>query len=316
MICPKVTVSIPVYNTERYIRQCLDSLMNQTMRELEFIVVDDGSTDCSGRICDEYALRDTRFKVIHQQNGGLASARQVALDMAQGEYVIVCDSDDWVEPDIYECLYKAAQRTDADIVLCGYYAEYESGRSIPRQPWFKEKEGFIDNQNCILYGASWAKLVKRSLFERAHATYEMGINMGEDKFIHSKLMKANPRIVQISACLYHYRRLFGESTYTNMLKMTSVLQMNHIYEWLEANYPEKIYEKQRRQFALDIAVGFLRVDNLDRSFYVKFLACELPWKRLLVHGVSLKSVVVALEKIFPIAMLRRLLGPIRKIVYA
>ncbi len=289
--------------------------MNQTMQELEFIIVDDGSTDCSGKICDDYALRDVRFKVIHQQNGGSASARQVALDMAQGEYVIVCDSDDWVEPDMYERLYEAAQRTDADIVLCGYYAEYESGRSIPRQPWFKEKEGFVDNQNCILYGASWAKLVKRSLFERAHATYERGINMGEDKFIHSKLMKANPRIVQIEANLYHYRRLFSASTYTNALKMSSVLQMNHIYKWLEANYPEKIYETQRRQFALDIAASFLRVDCLDKNFYMNFLACELPWKRLLAHGVSPKSVVAVLEKIFPITMLRTLLRPIRKFVY-
>ncbi len=99
--CPAVSVTVPVYNTSKYLRKCLDSLQSQTLKNIEFIIVDDGSTDDSGVICDEYAKSNPKFKVIHQKNGGLASARQTGLNHARGEYVIVCDSDERVEPDMY-----------------------------------------------------------------------------------------------------------------------------------------------------------------------------------------------------------------------
>ena len=111
----------------------------------QFILIDDGSTDDSGRICDEFTARDSRFRVIHQSNGGSAIARQSGVDNSNGEYVIVCDSDDWIEPDIYDRLYDAAKATDADIVVCGYYSEYEDGRSIPSRVIFKEENGLVDN---------------------------------------------------------------------------------------------------------------------------------------------------------------------------
>lgn len=126
-----VSVIVPIFNTSRYLRKCLDSLAHQTLTAIEFILVDDGSTDDSGKICDEYASKDSRFRVIHQSNGGSAVARQTGLDAARGEYTIVCDSDDWVEPDMYEKLYRKAVETDADMVLCGYFAEYIDGRSLP-----------------------------------------------------------------------------------------------------------------------------------------------------------------------------------------
>ena len=113
----KVSVTVAVYNTSKYLRKCLDSLDVQSMQEIEFIVVDDGSTDGSGVICDEYARRNPKFKVIHQQHSGLAAARQTGMDNAKGEYVIVCDSDDWVEPEMYETLYNVAAESNADIAI-------------------------------------------------------------------------------------------------------------------------------------------------------------------------------------------------------
>ena len=127
MQLPKVTVIVPVYNTEKYLPRCVESLMAQTLKELEIIFVDDGSTDSSGRLCDEYASKDNRIHVIHKPNGGVAAARQTGLEAAAGKYVIWADSDDWVEVDMYEKLYQKAQSAQADLTVCGFIYEYKDG---------------------------------------------------------------------------------------------------------------------------------------------------------------------------------------------
>ena len=107
-----ISVIVPVYNVEKYLRQCLDSIINQTYRNLEIILVDDGSTDSSGIICDEYAQIDARIKVIHKENGGLSSARNAGLDVCTsgGDFIAFVDSDDWLEPDMYERLYETSKK--------------------------------------------------------------------------------------------------------------------------------------------------------------------------------------------------------------
>lgn len=312
-----VTTTVPVYNTSRYLRKCLDSLAAQTLRDIEFILVDDGSTDDSGRICDEYAARDFRFRVIHQKNGGLASARQAGLDVARGEYVIVCDSDDWVEPDIYEKLYQKAKKTDADIVCCGYFAEYNDGRSIPKQTIFEETCGIIDNDDFLRWGAnsSWVKLIKKSLFERTNASYDYGINLSEDSLIIYKLLKGNPKVVQIREKLYHYRRLFGGESYTNNIKMVHVHQFYHTYSWLKNNYPEEKFEAIRFSKAIDLAFACLRVNNLDKEFLQDFMETELPFCRFAHNTKTLKSTTVLIEKIFPISVAKAMLKLSYKHIY-
>ncbi len=119
---PKVSVIVPVYKAEKYIHRCLGSLVNQTLHDIEIILVDDGSPDNSRKICDDYAAKDNRIKVIHKENGGVSSARNAGIKAATGEYSIHCDPDDWVELTAYEKLYNKAKETDADMVVCDYYA--------------------------------------------------------------------------------------------------------------------------------------------------------------------------------------------------
>ena len=116
---PKISVIVPVYNVEKYLRKCIESILNQTFREFELILVDDGSTDSSGKICDEYALKDSRIKVIHKENGGASSARNAGLDVAKGEYIGFVDSDDWIEMDMYGELYRLIKENNTDISVCG-----------------------------------------------------------------------------------------------------------------------------------------------------------------------------------------------------
>ena len=120
---PLISVIVPVYNTEPYLRKCLDSIIVQTYENLEILIIDDGSTDKSGRICDEYT-KDARVKVFHTENRGLSAARNKGLDEANGDWIGFVDSDDWIDPDMYEILLQIAKKTGADIVECGVYEEY------------------------------------------------------------------------------------------------------------------------------------------------------------------------------------------------
>lgn len=117
---PKISIIVPVYKAEPYLRKCIDSILNQTFKDFELILVDDGSPDRCGEICDEYALKDSRIKIIHKENSGRSSARNVGLDIAQGEYIGFVDSDDWIEPDMYEVLYSKAKIESADIIALNY----------------------------------------------------------------------------------------------------------------------------------------------------------------------------------------------------
>lgn len=314
---PLLSVTVPIFNTSKYLKKCLDSLEKQTLKDIEFILVDDGSTDDSGKICDEYAQRDPRFKVIHQHNGGSAIARQKGLNISKGEYVIVCDSDDWVEPEMYEKLYIKAKDTNADIVMCGYFAEYEGGKSVPVQTIFRESVGIIDNEDLLRRGAgsSWIKLVKRSLYEDANASYEPGINMGEDALILYKLLKAKPKCVQIIGNYYHYRRIIGEDSYTNSGKMSNIHQSNYKYEWFKKEYPDSAYDDIKRHLALCIAFSCLRTKDLDNIFFNNFIRNELPIMELLKNKLSLKQIIVIIAKYFPLSFSKKLVELLYKYFY-
>ncbi len=132
-----ISVIVPVYNVEDLLPRCIESIMAQTKKSLEIILVDDGATDNSGEICDEYAKQDNRIRVFHKKNGGVSSARQCGIDYAVGEYTIHVDPDDWIEPNMLQELYIKAKEEDADMVICDYFVDFSNtGKSsyIKQQP--------------------------------------------------------------------------------------------------------------------------------------------------------------------------------------
>ena len=122
---PKISIIVPVYKVEKYLCRCLDSIVAQTFTDWECILIDDGSPDNSGKICDEYAEKDGRFRVIHQENAGVSAARNAGLDAARGEWIGFVDSDDWVESNMYEYLYNNALETKSDVVICGFVGQHK-----------------------------------------------------------------------------------------------------------------------------------------------------------------------------------------------
>ncbi len=137
----KISVIIPVYNVEPYIRKCIDSVINQTYINLEIILVDDGSTDNSGKVCDEYATKDKRVKVLHKRNGGVSSAKNAGLKEVTGKYLGFVDSDDWIEPEMYEILYNDLTFNNASFSTVNFFREYGSHTEIMAA---KEKMELVD----------------------------------------------------------------------------------------------------------------------------------------------------------------------------
>ncbi len=146
----KISVIIPVYNVEKYIKQCLDSVINQTYKNLEILLVDDGSTDNSGTICDEYAKKDSRIKVIHKENGGLSSARNVALDIATGEYIAFVDSDDYIALDTFKKCFEKLEKTDADVCMFSHYTTNGQEHCVHSLPLEKEVYNQEEIQKIII----------------------------------------------------------------------------------------------------------------------------------------------------------------------
>ena len=123
-----ISVIVPVYKVENFLDRCVESIVGQTYENLEIILVDDGSPDNCPAMCDKWAEKDGRIKVIHKENGGVSSARNAALDIVSGDYICFVDSDDWIDPGMYEFLYKNSQKYDADISCCGIFDDYDDGR--------------------------------------------------------------------------------------------------------------------------------------------------------------------------------------------
>lgn len=304
----KVSVTVPVYNTSKYLRQCLDSLEAQSLQEIEFILVNDGSTDDSGNICNEYARRNPKFKVIHQPNAGLAVARQTGLDHVKGEYVIVCDSDDWVEPEMYETLYKIAVDTNADITMCCYWKEYPYNE---KSTVFLKALEQANNDNKYLFlnniGSSWNKLIKRSFFETSGVKYIPGIDMGEDILINYKLFKFNPSFAYVPIALYHYRLRFGENSYTNAIKMEYVYQHHYIYQWVKDNYTEDIFLPYVFKTAISTLTICALSEKPDKIFFSQFIKENLGWKSIFQLIRYKQAVRMMLIKPFPTPIKIRLI---------
>lgn len=238
---PKVSVIIAVYNVEKWIRRCLDSLLVQTFKDFEVILVDDGSTDTSGKICDEYASKDKRFRVIHQKNQGVAVARQVGIDNARGEYTIHCDPDDWVEPDMLESLYDEAVRSKADIVFCDYYWDKPNGTIVkhvmPRASNMDTLTGLVDGS---IHGSLCLKLIKRELYKKYGVHFVPSMNYMEDCYVCCAfLMHKEVRIAYVPKALYHY--VVHDSSLSSALSRKQVDSMILFLKTFENVFNEKEY---------------------------------------------------------------------------
>lgn len=221
---PKVSIIVPVYNAEKYLQECVDSILTQTLSDLELILVDDGSTDSSPALCDQYAAQDARVKVIHKSNGRAASARNAGLRAATGEYVAFVDSDDWISPDMYEKMLQ----TGADVTLCDY-VRVQGEKEFPfTQP--NVAAGFYDKTqirkkiypHLVMDGIEYpitisncVMLIKRDIITRNQLFYREDILISEDAPFGSEVLYCADSFAYLKGeRFYHYRMTEGSASKT------------------------------------------------------------------------------------------------------
>jgi glycosyltransferase involved in cell wall biosynthesis len=227
----KISIVIPIYNQEKYLRKCLDSIEAQTFRDFEAILVDDGSTDASARICKEYAQRDNRFVYFYKDNGGVSSARQYGHDHVSGEYTIHCDPDDWVEPDWLEALYTEAIRTNADMTICDYYCDRSDSSTI--SPQLNDNLSVNSVRRQLFRWSLWScwnKLIRTDCFRQSNVRFPENINYGEDRIYGTKILTYCRNIAYVKLPLYHY--IQNSDSLTHTISKQSVEELIRTYERL------------------------------------------------------------------------------------
>ena len=241
----RVSVIVPIYNVDKFLRKCIDSILNQTYKELEIILVDDGSTDKSGEICDEYSNRFTNISTIHKKNGGLSSARNAGLDIATGEYVSFIDSDDFIESNMYEKMVNAIQKSGKDIATCGRYVDIyglheniefncENQKEYTKTQAIKSILHFskIDVSACD-------KLYKRKLFEEIR--YPEG-RISEDAAVIFNIIDKTNGVVHAGEPFYHYvfrEKSISKSKY-NEKNLDVLWNLKNTKKFISNNYSELI----------------------------------------------------------------------------
>lgn len=205
-----ISVIVPIYNVEEYLKRCIESIVNQTFKNLEIILVDDGSTDASGEICDKYAEKDTRIKVIHKKNGGLSSARNAGIDVAQGKYIAFLDSDDWIESNLYEYLYSLMKKNSASMAECDFIKAYDENIKISYKGDIQER--IYNNIEALqrLYGEAyikttvvWNKVYEKELFKDIR--FPEG-KLHEDEFTTYKIIYKAKKVIVSNIPMIYYRQ--------------------------------------------------------------------------------------------------------------
>lgn len=268
---PLISVIVPVYNVEQYLDQCLESIVSQTYPHLEILVVDDGSTDGSGDMCDRWAERDSRISVTHQPNGGLSAARNTALDKMSGEHVIMVDSDDVLHPDAAACLLSAMERHQADIVVGDHVIVGE--KATPQWPGtavagpdgeraYNQSEALlaIFYQQGLTHSA-WARIYRASLFDGIR--YPVG-QLYEDLAVIYPLLKKCDKVVKIPQVVYGYRQRESSILGHFSPKRADIL---NICEGLERHtlLEDNQYHSAVRSRLLSAYFNILLLSNQDKS---------------------------------------------------
>lgn len=244
---PVISIIVPVYNAEKYLDQCVQSLMAQSLREIEIILIDDGSVDNSGEMCDEYSKNDNRVKVVHQNNQGQSVARNNGIEISTGDYVMFADSDDWVMQDFCRIPYEKAVQHEADCVMfkyawvekgkCEFQKDYESGGKTP------EEAVMLVNEGVGL--APWNKLYRKTLFDNIR--FPAG-RVYEDIPTIPKLVHAAAKVFYENESLYYYRAMENSTTHKQSHKANKdmfEMSMERIRCYEAWGYKDMAYECMR-----------------------------------------------------------------------
>ena len=284
-----ISVIGPVFNAQNTIRKCLDSFVSQTFSDWELLLIDDGSPDESGRICDEYAAREPRIRVIHKENSGVSSARQTGLDAAEGKYIIHADPDDWVEPNMLEELYTISAAEDADMVICDWFVEIQ-GKTEYRCQQPKSLQASVVLNNLFdgtLHGSCCNKLIKRSCIDLYGARFPEGINYCEDVCFNVQLLIHDIKVAYLNKAFYHYVQLSG--SITNHYTLDSLETQKKYVAFLESKLPRNSFPViSSKEFVKKLAFRNAILNNEEfKHLYPEIIVShEVRWITRIMYNLA------------------------------
>lgn len=315
---PKVSIIVPVYKTERYLNRCIDSILAQTFTDFEIILVDDGSPDKSGEICEEYAKKDKRIIVIHKKNGGLSDARNFGLDVAQGEFIGFVDSDDYIENDMYEKLIVACERNNSKISMCGRYNVFVE----ELRPLFAfEGHKIWDSKKAIENLLTWDnidssacdKLFSKDLFKQIR--FPVG-KYNEDISIIAQIIHNAGKVVHIGDAKYYYfHRSNSITTEQFSERKLDLLEANQkVVDLVNNNFPELTKKAESFQLNGIIYLTGLLQNNHCRNIYRE--AYDMMSRKLFeeLSNIITNPYISKRLKMKAILMATKLYSPLKKII--
>ena len=264
---PAVSIIVPVYNAERTVGRCIESILNQEYTDFELLLINDGSTDASGSLCDGYAAKDARIRVIHKKNGGVSAARNTALDLAQGTYLQFLDSDDWLTPDATSSLVRAAEDTGCDLIVADFYrviGERVSQKGDIDEDGVMTREEYaahmMENPADFYYGVLWNKLYRRAIVEAHHLRMDPEISWCEDFMFNLEYIRYAASFQALPIPIYYYVKTKGSLANQNLTISNTVKMKLTVFEYYQRFFKtvldEEEYEKCRLKvyrFLLDAA---------------------------------------------------------------
>ena len=288
----QVSIIVPVYQVEQYLSECVDSILSQTFTDFELILVDDGSKDQSGAICDAYAGKDARVKVIHKENGGLSDARNYGLDQAAGKYFMFVDSDDWIAPTMVECLYRSILKEDADIAACNVRYSFDQdpaknfstgiqGEVVPGVEIYYYRK---NDRSFGFWTVAWNKLYKSEVFGTCR--FRVG-KFHEDEFWANEIYQMDIRMVTIPDCLYYYRQRVG-----SIMSKTSLAKNMDMLEALQERIA--VYLKNEQYSGQAYRVLIYALEYLQKS--KGLIASQEDKARFCQAEEQIKGIVKQLQK--------------------
>lgn len=301
---PTISVIIPIYNVESYLPECLDSVVSQTYRDLEILLIDDGSQDNCGAICDEYAARDPRIRVVHQPNGGAANAKNAGLRAATGELLSFVDGDDYLEPGAYELMAREMTASGADVIQCSYRDVYQNRRRdrimVPEQTEWDTTEyltRFTTDWTCSLL---WDKLFRRRLFNGVF--FEEGRRIDDEFFTYQGIMNAQ-KILHLPDIVYNYRKrassvmqspetrqqiVLDKLDYLKKRREKVLVRFPELKQTFDLNYVERLYVLSKDTAASSESIKISQ--RMLRAYFTEGKPCrmKLPF-RMELYNLALAS---------------------------
>ena len=269
---PKISVIVPVYNSEQHLPRCIDSILGQTFTDFELLLIDDGSKDNSDRICDEYAVKDSRVRVFHKENGGVSSARNLGLDNAQGEWIIFIDSDDWISESMLHDMHEKATSEKSDIVYCDLKTVFNEHTEVLHIAKYDSiKVNMLNNFIKSTFGTVVGMLAKRRLYESNQVRFPIGVKFCEDFYVAVRLMLFSEKICYIPTAYYCYNRQNEESASYSFSQAHSDSVQWVFMDTIDLFQKEGIYT----EYAESLSWRLLKSKQdlvLEKSTYAKFLS--------------------------------------------